>query len=396
MVRKQKKSKKEKLLYTKEEIKKINESNSKIKIMPNCTFSSKIGELDMERRLYYPICNSKEIDRIFNVKNANDYLLKLRADTISDNMRFFRVYRNKALQNIEKWSLEESFDYSHYENFIDKIPEFEREKCLNITYGDMFSNKAEAYIVKTDFGPLIVINECLKYFLYFINLAILNFSEEVPNHVRANALRIAIRTRTGEEAMDFFMDPRGIIPKKIDNQIRNLIKYQLEFIAGHEFSHYLLNHIDDSNISQLFLNSDNNSSVIIYNKSHLQEFEADEKALTIPQYDCCELENMLPAVSILFVAFDLYDTYLDIVSPRSYYSQTHPKSIDRIKKIWEKFKVEKEEYDRFLEAGETLKIFLKEDLDYNYDIYDFYGSLYLDEANTEWRGKELIDRVDYY
>ena len=31
----------------------------------------------------------------------------------------------------------------------------------------------------------------------------------------------------------------------------------------------------------------------------------------------------------------------------------------------------------------------------NCEMYKFYGSLYLAEPNTEWRGRELIDRVDY-
>ena len=38
---------------------------------------------------------------------------------------------------------------------------------------------------------------------------------------------------------------------------------------------------------------------------------------------------------------------------------------------------------------------VKEDVTQNYDMYEMYGSLYLDEPNTEWRGRALIDRVDY-
>ena len=32
---------------------------------------------------------------------------------------------------------------------------------------------------------------------------------------------------------------------------------------------------------------------------------------------------------------------------------------------------------------------------FNFDEYEAYGSAYLDKPNTKWRGKELIDRVDY-
>ena len=47
------------------------------------------------------------------------------------------------------------------------------------------------------------------------------------------------------------------------------------------------------------------------------------------------------------------------------------------------------------ENAKWLKESLEEDLSFNYDLYDFYGSAYLDKPNTKWRGKKLIDRVDY-
>ena len=31
----------------------------------------------------------------------------------------------------------------------------------------------------------------------------------------------------------------------------------------------------------------------------------------------------------------------------------------------------------------------------NFDMYEMYGSVYLDKPNTNWRGRELIDRKDY-
>jgi hypothetical protein len=46
--------------------------------------------IEFEKHFFRPVCNEQEIERIFNVKNANDYLLKLRAETIVDHMRLFR------------------------------------------------------------------------------------------------------------------------------------------------------------------------------------------------------------------------------------------------------------------------------------------------------------------
>ncbi len=47
-------------------------------------------------------------------------------------------------------------------------------------------------------------------------------------------------------------------------------------------------------------------------------------------------------------------------------------------------------------SDEEERNFYLKDLSDNYEIYDFYGSCYLDELNTQWCGKQLIDRVDYY
>jgi len=93
-----------------------------------------------QRYFYHPICNKEETEHVLNVKNAVDYLLKLRADTIVDHMRLFRVYRNKARMNEKDWSLEKSFDSSHYNSFLRNLPEDTRSKCLETTFGNIFSN----------------------------------------------------------------------------------------------------------------------------------------------------------------------------------------------------------------------------------------------------------------
>ena len=51
------------------------------------------GKDHLDERLWYMgVCSPEEIDRILNVKDASDYLLKLRADTIVDNTRLWRVF----------------------------------------------------------------------------------------------------------------------------------------------------------------------------------------------------------------------------------------------------------------------------------------------------------------
>ena len=42
---------------------------------------------------YMSLCSHEEIERIFNVSSASDYLLKIRADATVDHVRIYRVNR---------------------------------------------------------------------------------------------------------------------------------------------------------------------------------------------------------------------------------------------------------------------------------------------------------------
>lgn len=44
-----------------------------------------MNELEIQKQFFRPICNEFEIERIFNVQNSEDLLLKIRAETISIN-----------------------------------------------------------------------------------------------------------------------------------------------------------------------------------------------------------------------------------------------------------------------------------------------------------------------
>ena len=56
----------------------------------------------------------------------------------------------------------------------------------------------------------------------------------------------------------------------------------------------------------------------------------------------------------------------------------------------------KNDLDDMLEGMSYDKDWLIDHVGYNIEWYEMYGSIYLAEPNTKWRGKELIDRVDYY
>ena len=348
-------------------------------------------------------CTKDEIDRIRNPQNPTDFLLRNRADIVADNIRFERVYMNKARLD-KQWSFEKSFIDIHYKDVLTNLTEEDRVRCKEITYGDMFANDVNGYAWKDEkWGRIISLNESLQFYMKFCNLAILEFKEEVPLYVRVNAMRIAIRILLKNEAMDFFMDPRGIVPKNVGMEIHRPIKNELQYIAGHEFAHHLCGHLDENNICKMAVLKIGEKEYfeMVYNKSQLEEFEADIEALNRPKYDEKDYANLLEGALIWFVSLGLGERALDIINPAaSFQVKTHPSADERYKYIFGHAKIPQnfnlKKIEAIKENAKRMCEILEQDLSYNYSAYDVYGSCYLDKPNTKWRGRELIDRVDYY
>lgn len=363
--------------------------------------------LEIQKHFYRPICNEEEIERIFNIQNAQDYLLKLRADTIIDHMRLFRVYRNKAKEQGDKWSLERSFVSYHFTHFKNSLPPDLKQKCdENITHGNIFSNEVNGLIFPTQYGIITTISDSMKYFTEFMNLGLLDFKEEVPPHVRLNALRIAIRVMLQTEALDFKMDPRGIIPKVIQKQMRHTYPYQAQFLAGHEYAHFLLGHLDNAKIEEkhlfkaMFKNQEDYRKIGAYTISQKHEFEADLASINLPNYNDIEKRFIYEYALLWFAYLAIYEAVEDYLIPPFGY-QTHPGAISRYQNLLDnvpKYKNFNVKYyvEDLPNIIDNFRDFFIEDIGYNCDFYEMYGSAYLDAPNTKWRGKELIDRVDYY
>lgn len=355
-----------------------------------------------------PFCTYDETLRIIDPQNASDYLLQLRANTVADNMRLFRVYRNyKILNEGTDWTFENSFVNIHFINFFNLLNDDEREKCNSITYGNIFSNDPNGYIWSSNYGPILTVSDALSYFLKFANLGLMDFNGEVPDYIRFNALRISLRIMLKTETMDFLMDPRGIIPNKINESITDPINYQLEFIAGHEFGHYLLGHLDGNNTvskpvySAITSNDLPYGDIKVFNENQKQEFEADLFSLEKAENQCSDYIHYYESSLIWFGALELYEALTEVLYPKPTYSiSTHPSAKERFFNILDNatppkgFKVK--EWLEFFSYIEYLKELIVEDATINCDMYETYGSLYLDEPNSKWRGKELIDRVHYY
>jgi hypothetical protein len=232
-----------------------------------------------------------------------------------------------------------------------------------------------------------------------MNLAFLGFDEDVPLIVRFNAIRIALRISQQQEAMDFDMDPRGILSSEIKNAIHYNVFHEKQFIAGHELSHYLCNHLKNTKKQKIYTLKDKYNYETVYEKSHKQEYEADLASITRPNYSKEEKGHLFHSAILFLASLDLVEYFNSLINPVQLGYKAHPAASERLERIITA--AEKENLlleDSINELKKTLKYYkdlIKDDVDNNYEIYDFYGSLYLDEPNTKWRGKKLKDRIDY-
>jgi len=352
---------------------------------------------------YRPFCNSDDIKRIFNVSNVEDYLLKLRAEVVVDNMRLFRIIRNRYIQNEETWDFSDHFSEEEFEDYILSIPTEYAEKA-NLTKGFIFSNDANGSIMRTDFGDIICISEALRYFLFYMNLTFLDFGIEVPDSVRYRSLMIGIRTMLKTETLDFEQDPRGIIPEELEKSINHIVSHQLQFIIGHELSHHFLNHLDKSktvkrSFYRLFENEkselDENE---FYNYSQEQEFEADKFTLNLLK-ETNSLDSYYVQGAISFFGYlEIFESVSDYLFPASSSYQSHPDPDKRYERIIKDYKeyIDEKFIATFIESVQGYKNAIMKEIGFEVDKYEMYGSHYLAEPNTVWRGRQLIDREDYY
>lgn len=363
-----------------------------------------------ERLWYMGLFNTVEIDHMFNPTNPEDVLMKERADIVLDNIRLYRLYihkRNMCEVKHVPWNFQQTFLNTHYDFFIDNLPTNEMNFCQKITYGDMYAKKVNAYAYPTkDWGDFICINKGLEFYIYFMCLALfVPTMHKVPNHIIGNAARIAIRTWLGCESLDFEMDPRGKINGEIMYTLQKPLSYILSFVAGHEFSHHLLGHFNKNFLSNqvLWNNGSNIFEKKIFNTSQQQEFDADINSLSQPLFSQTDYDNVYSSSLLWFLMLDIAEYANSCINPSCFLGfQTHPRAMERYHNILSNIKpssnFNKPLFAALEENGNILKDFISTDISENYgELYDedMYGSVYLDKPNTEWRDRELTDRVDY-
>lgn len=378
----------------------------------NLNDSGTVYELDEApehvRRLWYGgILKDKELERAINPKNGKDWLLKIRAETILDNPRIWRLFlKLERASDPNKWKIENyftDFPYNIVRRYLNKE---DKKSCKKVTTGLIFNSDANGVIFKSKFGPISTMGHTLKYFSMFSTLALGDYDFDVPGDVRTAALIIAVRTMLNTEAPDFELDPRGIIPAKLQKIITTPFYFQSTFLAAHEFSHYLLGHLKDNDVVRKeivhhkFQDTTDYRKYIAYNTRQTHEFDADIEALNRPNYPEYFYSKLFTHTLRWFAALSISEAVEDSIFPPNPHNSSHPSAKARYINILEKARLPKY-FDKKLYCEglpnmiETTSKTMIEDVAVNIERYEQYGSVYLAEPNTQWRGRELIDRVDY-
>jgi hypothetical protein len=359
---------------------------------------------ELLRRFYIPFCTPSEVDRLLSPANASDFLLGIRAQYIADHTRVLRYFlRQRALHGTE-YGLEACFPTDHYELYLASIPEGDRSRLQEVCYGDVYTSEADGEIFVSPFGPIVTISGSLRHFLEFGHVAMGAFYLEVPLDVRFRALIIALRVMFGYESLDFDADPRGIIDPFIREQMQDSISMQMQFIAGHEFAHYLLGHLSEGQTHPAGCRAavgQGSESCAAYSTSQVEEFDADLDALTRPNLPDELRGIMINATCMWFGMVELYEHAREVIAPMPPWRRTHPSARDRHLRLQSDLKRYLandfiENSSRIIRAVDFMKEKVTEFLSLHFDVFETYGSMYLtDEPNTEWRGPLKIDRVDY-
>jgi len=367
--------------------------------------SAETAGLTDDEKFFVGFCAKKEILRLREMKNPHDYLLRLRANAIVNSPRLVRVMaaRKSEYEKLDRvWSLTHYYHSkdSYHKSYIDNLQKGNAKITKKVPSGLTFSTEVNAMCIRSFVGDVVIASENLEHFYYFMTIAFYGQSLGIKFIDRADALIIAVRLILGSEALDFDIDPRGILDDTTERKVRQLVQNQMKFTFGHEYAHLLRGHLSEPDMIikiNAFPNTlENEQKLKVYN--HQLEFEADIFAVKNVERD----HNTFTAVSHGALSVLIYLHFIEAVSvfckmPEFSVSITHPTPTRRIenlqKGLGSKSPLSEEMIaDAFHTSKNMEKIFyhrvLKSDRD---DILTFYGSIYM----PSYTQKVKRDRYDF-
>jgi len=361
------------------------------------------GLMDNEIQ-FFAFCSKKEIIRLRNIKGPHDYLLRLRANAITESPRTVRVMasrRRKYEEGGRPWSLSHYYhskDY-HHKDYIKLLNKENGKRIKNVPSGLAYIDEVNALCIKSLAGDVVIASENLEFFYYFMTIAFYGNIYGIEWRDRIDSLLIAIRIIKGSEALDFDIDPRGELPHDTERSIRSLVNRQMQFTFGHEYAHYLCNHIQSAETS-IKLKSSGQSHDEIASYNFGLEYEADYHALKNIEFNKVGFENISQGSFSVLIYLYFIEEFRKTFSIRKFtVSVTHPSAKNRIYKLLENLgnrsPVDKSAIDGMFLVAKELSEAVQSRIEYlknqHEDILGFYGSLYL----PSYIKKRKKDRIDF-
>ena len=361
-----------------------------------------IGDTSGDYSFYYPICSKEEFKRIKNIQNTDDYLLKIRADSIADDPRFSRVFFSryqKKKKNNQSWSIADYYKTNKFKRYINRLSPNLRNKCLKVSSGFALISAPNGICMRTKYGKIIILSESLQYFLHFMNI---HFFCDVPDNDSMYAVIIAMRIFIEKESLDFDLDHRGVLPDSENIRIKEALKWQLEFVIGHEYAHLLCGHLSEDQTQEikdvlLKVNADKHIDCKIYTQSQQQEFEADLASINNANYDEYEKATAVYQACLFFYFLHLGEIVSSYLFPRLDRPQSHPSPVDRVKNLRDNINIQysiisHSEFENIENIVNAVEQYLMEELlPYHTEMFEMYGSIYLPSYKKEF----LQDRIDF-
>lgn len=365
------------------------------------------GELEGltdEETQFYEFCSKKEIIRLRSIKGPHDYLLRLRANAISVAPRAVRVMasrRRKYEESGRPWSLSHYYHTKdhHHKSYIKLLEKKNRKRVKKVPSGLAYINEVNALCIKSLAGDVVLVSESLEYFYYFMTIAFYGNLYDIKWIDRVDALIIALRIIKGTEALDFDIDSRGELPDELERTIQSLVKRQMQFTYGHEYAHYLCNHIPSAEtMVKMNASASQFNELALY--SHSLEYEADYYALKNIEVKKADFDDVTQGAFSVLIYLHFIEQYGSKFGIGNFsVSETHPAAKDRANKLFDNLgkqaPINKNVIDEMFSVAGELSEVLNSRIEYIKDQYDdifgFYGSLYL----PSFRKNRKTDRIDF-
>ena len=349
-------------------------------------------DLTHDELFYVGFCSKNEIMRLRSLKTSHDYMLRIRAEAIVASTRIQRTFRHRRRLFEEKGRLWSLMDYYNAQNadakrYIARLKRPHQRLIKAIPYGLAPLDEANAIAMRSLLGEVVLVSENLRFFYYFMNIAMYGAHSALQIGDRVDAAIIALRVMRASESFDFDLDPRGTLPLELEREIQNLCGRQMEFTFGHEFAHYLEGHLADVMPEK---------DLRVY--SFDCEFTADRQAVTLAGSDKAARTLLSQG------AYDvlLYLHFLELAAdrglmPKFSVSATHPPALERLRHVREKLD-DVRQPDRAVLGGNVREIrrmvdFVEKRVEVSdrSDLLTFYGSMYLPSFTKRLRE----DRIEF-